>query len=448
MRAIVEAFMKERPPAAQTRIFGSPLVEDEPSAQPPIELPAAPVQAVDHGQIARYIQEALGKFGAPGNVSIEEKFAVLTYEREIARVEVGAWMRQWPSFDEGTRRTLVIEVAGRLSGARSQPLGRLKGPGLLIDLSIALPLFALVLFGGYFIITRFWTATEESKIGLDSNENVVRAGTKSEPMDRDSRASASCKSTQARVFQGGSVSVADVDGWLVEIMLMKAGTSKPLGSHPALKRFFSEPGNAQGSLFTWEDEPGLASIMTSDTLTHLRQEVLFSPSGQSISVLTIAFAGMLVDPYFQTNGRRRYYHIAQGLSDALQATHVGVYARCFDDDIHALGGWFQGPDSGGAATALLYIMGIYARPLHIASPFYRAPGSKGLDRLRAFESIQEHTQNFDRAALATVVGSEGGMATGKTGGPVTITFPFTDGNRASRVSRSMARVANLAAGAR
>jgi hypothetical protein len=81
--------------------------------------------------------------------------------------------------------------------------------------------------------------------------------------------------------------------------------------------------------------------------------------------------------------------------------------------------------------------------MHLAKPFYSTPSSEGVNRLHAFESINQATKDVDRAALSTLVGSEGGMATGKKDEPVIITFPFRDGNRASRVSRSLARVASL-----
>jgi hypothetical protein len=88
-------------------------------------------------------------------------------------------------------------------------------------------------------------------------------------------------------------------------------------------------------------------------------------------------------------------------------------------------------------------MGTYARPLHLAKPFAHPPGESELNRLHAFRSIQEKTAPLTREDLATLLGKEGGMATGRDGQQVIITFPFGDENRASRASRSIVRIAGL-----
>src|SRR5690606_9046140 len=134
---------------------------------------------------------------------------------------------------------------------------------------------------------------------------------------------------------------------------------------------------------------------------------------EQITGVIWTFTGSLVDAYFDEATRAKYFHIAHELAGLLQATHAAVYARCFDDDVHALGSWFMGRDSGGASTALLYFMGTYARPLHVALPFARPPGETDINRLHAFKNIAGSTANLDRASLATLLGSQGGMATGK-----------------------------------
>ena len=44
------------------------------------------------------------------------------------------------------------------------------------------------------------------------------------------------------------------------------------------------------------------------------------------------------------------------------------------------------------------------------------------------------------ALVASLIGREGGMVMGRPGEAVTLTFPFEDGNRASRLSREIARL--------
>lgn len=248
----------------------------------------------------------------------------------------------------------------------------------------------------------------------------------------------------ARVVHGGSVSVADTDGWVVDLLIAKAGASTPLDTHPSLQAFVQEPLNPKGSRFIWPEEPELGRVATEETRVHLSRETIGAGKTASIAALRLSFRGGYVDSYFSPEGRARYYHIASALSEKLEATHSALVARCFDDDAHSLGSWFRGLDAGAAASSLVYFMGTFARPSHLAAPFYRRPGDTEMDRLLAFQSITTRALHVDRASLATVVGSEGGMATGKTGDAVVITFPFTDGNRAARVSRSLARVLSLA----
>jgi hypothetical protein len=130
------------------------------------------------------------------------------------------------------------------------------------------------------------------------------------------------------------------------------------------------------------------------------------------------------------------------LANAIRAKHVALYARCAHDDVHTLGSWFLGEDSQGVAASVLYFMGVYAAPRHLEPVHYLDPRTQAPDEGRALSSILRATTHLDRRALSTLVGSEGGMAVSATDN-VVVTFPFRDGSRATRVSRTMARVTGL-----
>jgi hypothetical protein len=300
----------------------------------------------------------------------------------------------------------------------------------------------LVAAGGvaYFLWEGFIRPTNSSVARRRTGE--VASAEASAPGDSLSRAAHRCAVTKARVFQGGTVSVADAEGWLVEIALLKVGSMARLDAHQSLRTFVEAPESPTGSPFIWSEEPGLAAVATSDSVVRIRRHGITEGKNQAEGVI-LSFGGSLVDPYFREEDRGRYYHIAHSLSEALEATHTALFARCAEDETHALGGWFRGMDAGGAATSLLYFMGTYARPPHLAEHFHSRPEDDALHRPFAFDNIIQATRFIDRQALATVVGTEGGMATGKPGDAVVITYPFRDGNRASRTSRSLARVVSL-----
>jgi hypothetical protein len=250
-----------------------------------------------------------------------------------------------------------------------------------------------------------------------------------------------CEATRARVFRGGQISIADAEGWVVEISLIGAPSGPALAESPVLSEFF---GTIKGGAapYIWQEESHLALTENSEPPVEFNS---FSIPGAKAPRpgLTLTFKGSFVENYFDELGRSKFYHFAHGLSSALQPAHAALYARCAHDDIRALGSWFMGNDGPAAATSLVYFLGIFSRPRHVESIHYRAPGSDSVDHSLALASIAQGASHLDRTALATLVGSEGGMALGGADSPVVISFPFSDGNRASRVSRTIARVTSL-----
>lgn len=438
--------MTDWDPDRATSPYGSPLDQSASGA-----IDDAPTYVIE--EITRYVQHSLGNHGVPGQVTCRGGRLFLSTDAHGVGVAIFPWASRWPVTDEVARQRRAAEAARVLSEGRaasvrpSRPVRR-----LVIDPKLFVAVLVLLACGLY-IAWEEGDAPTSTEATIDRRDDTPspRAGAES-PIEKEAattgrtldeqRLSRVCATTKARVYQGGSVSVADADGWQVEVAMLRVGGSEPLHTHPALKKYLADPMSPEGSKFIWKEEPNLAPIDTSDSLVTVQRTTIGEGAGR-IEGVTLAFRGALVDSYFKQDGRARYFHIAHSLSEDLQVTHTGLYARCFDDPTHALGGWFRGLDAPGVSTALLYFMGTFAKPMHIAKPFYSKPSEDDINRLHAFDSIKEGTKALDRAALSTLVGSEGGMATGKTNEPVIITFPFRDGNRASRTSRSMARVTSL-----
>lgn len=441
-----------------TSLFGSP----EPSAPPahPSEVAPSPPDYVVR-DILVYVEQALGRFGTPGKVRFHDSqlFLDAAGPDDSPRISINAWSGDWQRMDESTRRRRAEDAARALShkrlvSASTKPSRRMVfvDPKLMIATGILVLCALWIAFGDDRLPGSHDAGGRESAAAPPvSQTNPSRAEQSGQPArsspsggvnSGEARASRVCAATLTRIFQGGSVSVADVDGFRVEIALLRAKGKEPLDSHPALTDFVQQPSAATGSKFIWEKENALASVETSDSVVVIRRMVV-GDGDDLLHGVTLSFGGTLVDPYFKEEERGRFFHIAAALTDALGATHAAVYARCFDRPLHALGSWFHGHDTGAAISSLVYFMGTYARPLHLAKPYAQLPGEQELNRLHAFESIQSKTAPLTREDLATLLGNEGGMATGRDGEPVIITFPFGDGNRASRASRAVVRVAGL-----
>ncbi len=430
--------MNDRDGRSPTAPYGSP-TESGPSAA------QSPPPAYALGEMERAANEALARFGLVGTVVIEENWAFLRETGREAGTVLGAWASDWPRLDEPTRRThvqhLVRQIVSKKPPARDLRRTFAFDPRLFGFLFVAATMLGLYLFlAPDDADTRALRSrdTEGREGGSAGPEKLQTGSTKS-----DTRSSRVCAAALSRVYQGGHVSVADVDGWVVEVGLLKAGGTTPLHTHPALRAFVENPEQTDGSRFIWDQEPALAALDTTDTKISVFSTPVSRGTEVTAAGVTLSFSGTYVDAYFSEENRMKYYHIASALAAQLEATHAALYARCADQRVHSLGSWFWGLDEKAAATALLYFMGTYASPPHLATPFLRPPGETELHRPHAFGSIVQHTAHLDRESLATLVGSEGGMALGKPGDAVVITFPFQDGNRASRVSRSIARVTSL-----
>jgi hypothetical protein len=401
------------------------------------DIPAAVTQ-----DIVSYVRLALGRHGVPGDIAIYRNELFLSTDPSQRGCSLFPWGNTWPLMDESARQRKATEIARTLAAGRAASH---RPPKKRRPISINLPALTGVAIAVSLITYFVWEGGSEPKDARVTRRRTGEASSTgaSAPTDSRTRAAIRCAKTKARVFQGGTVSVADAEGWQVEIALLRVGAQKRLDTDPKLYAFVESPGAPTGSPFIWPEEPGLAAVATSDSVVRVQRQVI-KDGKNSAEGVTLSFGGSLVDPYFREADRGRYYHIAHNLSETLEATHAAIFARCEDDDSHALGGWFRGQDAGGAAASLLYFMGTYAKPLHLAERFYSRPEDQGMHRPFAWDNIITATRPIDRAALATLVGTEGGMATGKPGEAVVITYPFRDGNRASRTSRSLARVVSLA----
>lgn len=413
---------------------------------------ASTISASDVQEILGYVSEALTRFGTPGAPYASGDVVHLRLPNDVARVRLGPWAERWQQLDESTRRLRTNEVARQLVQPHklATSMAPTKAMPNLTPLLMAVIAFGIAGYGYvHFNETGFGAASEsgppvDRRAKPPSGATAMGGKARSEGHDRSERV---CEATRARVVRGATVSIADVDGWVVEYLAYKKGGSERLDTHPALSKYFADPASKDGSKFHWDQEPDMVSLDTSTTLAVVHREDLARPQGEAGGAthgIRITFGGTLVEPYFREKDRGKYFHVANSLSEDLGVTHAGLYARCASGDTHHLGSWFRGIDDDDAAAAMMFVLGAYADPPHIASPFYREVGSRDFDHSLAFDSISHATEKLDRPFLASVLGRQGGHIMGSTSGASLITFPFKDGNRAARASRELARLLEMA----
>ena len=252
---------------------------------------------------------------------------------------------------------------------------------------------------------------------------------------RHERAARVCEETRARVVRGAVIGATDVEGWVVELVLVRA---------PGAERFAPSrdlEGIVEQNRFVWQQVAELAAVSPGNV--EVADATLPSPAKQPRPGLRFTFDGSYVTAYFREEERPPWQRAALGMAKRLGATHGGLYARCAAGSAHHLGSWFFGPAPDGAAAALLYFMGTYADVPHVRRALLEPDGSAGLDRGFAFEQLGSAASKLDRPRLGVILSPHGGMIGGGPGSSF-LTFPFRDADRAARASRDLARALDLA----
>jgi hypothetical protein len=287
---------------------------------------------------------------------------------------------------------------------------------------------AILLFGSaliaviYLILPRFRPKPEK-----DDPEAYERA--------RRERAVRVCEETRARVVRGAVIGATDVEGWVVELVLLRSG---PLPFAPSRDL----AGIVEQKRFVWQQAPELASVSPGSVEVG---DATLTPPGQSARPgLRLTFDGSYVTAYFREEERPPWIRAAGALAKHLKAAHGGLYARCATGSVHHLGSWFWGPSPESAAAALLYFMGTHADVPHVKRALLEPEAGASLDRGFAFERLEDATRRLDRSRLGVILSPNGGMIGGSPGSSF-LTFPFRDADRAARASRDLARALGIAA---
>jgi hypothetical protein len=190
----------------------------------------------------------------------------------------------------------------------------------------------------------------------------------------------------------------------------------------------------------FHDAPTLAAATGPDTQADVVADDVVGKPGLAYRGVRITMTGRYVVPYFDETGRNEVLRFARALTDSLGADYAALYARCAAGHSHHVGSWFRGPAANGAVVALVFFMGVFEDhpDLRPSALFPNGEGST-VDAAFAFQSIATAAGPVKKTRAMTLLAKESGMISGTDTSVATISFPFRDGNRASRASQEIAR---------
>ncbi len=410
-------------------------------------------------QIQAMVEAELQRRGRPAKLRVEGQCLVAGKGATEARADLKGSIQQWDSLPDDLRDRRVQQIAQLLAeGAQRAPVvsrpppRRSNGPGLF---SFVAPVLILALtVAALGVAYRYLSPSKESPLAtvsrwLNQGPAASVIASVSAPsynasnveQERAVIASAACGKSRARVARGGSVGPADVEGWQVELVLLRRGPQLDLSRSAALSSFVRRAaGSAKGTL-VWAKASSLIAEERFDAQVELRA---LPPLGEkNVSGLSLLFSGPYVVPYFTEDQRADYFLFADALADALGATDGALFAHCADSEAHHVGSWFLGTTPAATVASLIYFMEGFT-DLPVLKPELLTSGADPARRGHAFDAINLAAASLSRSSVATLVGSELGMVSSRPNRPARLTFPFRDGNRASRSGIAAARSLGLA----
>ena len=411
-------------------------------------------------QIRGMVEAELQRLGRPAKVRVDGQCLVAGKGATEARADLKGSILQWDSLPDDLRERRVQQIAQLLGEAAERaPLvprrvrqKRSNGLGFfsIVRTVVSFALLLVTLGVAY----RYLLPNKESPLAtvnrlLSSGPVASVIASVTAPTynasniehERGVIASTACGKSRARVARGGSVGPADVEGWHVELVLLRRGPQVDLTRSPAIAQFVKRAtGSSEGSLI-WAKAEALIAQERFDAKVDVRAR---PPLGEkNINGVSFVFSGPYVVPYFTEVERTDYFKLADALADALGATDGALFAHCANSEAHHVGSWFLGPTPGDAVASLIYFMEAYS-DLPVLKPDVLGPGGDPARRAHAFDPINRAAAALSRTSVATLVGGELGMITGRANKPARLTFPFRDGNRASRAGLEAARSLGLA----
>ena len=294
------------------------------------------------------INGSLSRKGVGGTVVVRGNTAELHGAGPVVAIDLGDWVDQWNLLPPDMRDRRADVAAERLRSS-VQDVGGSKGSATpsLFSSAVVKVVGVVILVGsigggGYWLYrSNFFGEPKETAGAPDGSSREVAP-----PMiDPALRAKKVCEAGRSRIYAGASIAM-DVEGWIVELWLARAGKG-PLHSDPGLLKL-SQTEQLNAAFGT--KSAGKVEVVDA-TLEKL---------GGSAAMLR--FSGGFVEPFLGTKGRQRFIDLLGSLADATDADYAALFARCAHLKVRDIGAYYRGRDAAGAAAALLYAQGAFSDP--------------------------------------------------------------------------------------
>lgn len=416
-------------------------------------------------EIHKLVEESMSRFGLAGRLQIDGHHLVLHGHGIPASIGVGSLIEHWAGLSPDARLRRCQDIVRQLQQQRhgtvsARPRARkvtTLNPTLLLGLALA----GVACFGFWYVVRALSTSVDVDKprprkvpapdtaaSNAAQPDSQAPSATAAYEAERRARALRVCRSTQSRIMRGATVGPTDVEGWVIDLMLFSPGANDWLTSDK-LDDFLTKLPDESWRI-AWATAPDLSEsegIGTEVAVTPLT----LTPEGTAPSDpkhhsgLMFTLRGRYVAPYFHEEQRIQYVRFANALSESIGAQFGALYARCEGEQSHHLGGWFRGPSPGVAAAMLIFAMSAHADVPLLQADLLSPEPEGDFDAGHCWNALATHSADLNRVRLSRLLGTQGGMVTGRAdGGPTSITFPFKDSNRAERSSLLIAQELKLA----
>jgi serine/threonine-protein kinase len=242
-----------------------------------------------------------------------------------------------------------------------------------------------------------------------------------------------CDATRARIRQGAPIGPFDMGGWVVEIWLANKG-GKDLRQSPALKAAIAD-GKLSPAIDASIAQVREGAAVLNDGFTPVA--AARSPRWRGV---TLTLSGDYARAFFDADTRGRFVALADRLYERSGAEVGALYGRCAHVATHDIGAWFRGPTAGGAATALVYSMGLFTEIAAVDRAAIAPSGDSG-----ELDVLGEAASKLDNPNLGGLVASQGGQIQ-SSASAVSVTFPLGGPTRATSASRIVAKKIGVALG--
>ena len=399
------------------------------------------------------MEQELARLGHRGVLNTEGAWLVLGKGATQTRAEVQGTSEQWEELPDDLRQRRARQLAELLlakpadAPVTPRPQRLSNRPKWFAVIAPVLVVVGTALA----LLVAYRALAPNGRAAAASFGDLLRSGEGAAPLAASSDVAApehgavalsACDQVRSRIARGGSIGPADVDGWQVELVLLRRGAPTDLSHAPALSSFLRPSSDAGKSTWIWPNAKSLVLVQRFDAQVEV--QALPALGVGQLSGVRLVFSGPYVTPYFSEGLRPDYLLLAEALTEALGATDGALFAHCANSDAHSIGSWFLGAGPGAALGSLVYFMAGYS-DLPVLKPDVLGRGAdEAARRGHAFDAINKATAGFDRRRSATILGRELGMISGRPNQPNRVTFPFRDANRAQRSSVEVARALGLA----